>query len=284
MNIKVLRQYFVPQHALSRLGGKIAECRWKWWKNWVIKHFIKRYRVDMSIAQQENPEEYPNFNSFFTRLLKPEARPIVQERNAIACPADGSISQIGQIHAGSLIQAKRFYFQLRDLLGGSDSLTKTFEEGSFTTIYLAPKDYHRVHMPLTGSLIKTIYVPGKLFSVNTLTTQSIPSLFSRNERLICLFKTEAGPMIIILVGAMLVASINTVWQTAFNRKTITTYTPPHPIELERGAELGHFKLGSTVIVLFTKNAIEWNPAFHENTIVKMGELLGEVNVKESGLN
>lgn len=280
MNIKVLRQYLVPQHALSRLSGKIAECRWKWWKNWVIKHFIKRYGVDMSIATQENIENYPDFNSFFTRLLKPEARPIVQESNAIACPADGNISQIGRINKDVLFQAKGFYFKLHTLLGGNDLLAQKFQDGYFSTIYLSPKDYHRVHMPLQGALMETIYIPGKLFSVNELTTHSIPSLFSRNERLVCLFETSAGPMIIILVGAMLVASINTVWQGQVNSKTLTTTTyEPHHITIERGAELGHFKLGSTVIVLFTKDAIEWNPSLNESSTVQMGQLLGYIKKK-----
>jgi phosphatidylserine decarboxylase len=274
MNIKVLRQYCVPQHALSRLAGKIAECRWKWLKNWIIRRFIKQYGVDMSLAQIENIEDYPHFNSFFTRRLKPTARSIVEGPSAIACPVDGSISQIGRIKQESLFQAKGFHFQLRPLLGGVNRWADLFENGYFSTIYLAPKDYHRVHMPLHGSLIEAIYIPGKLFSVNHLTTHSIPALFSRNERLVCVFETKAGPMIIILVGAMLVASINTVWQSTFNTKTITTYHPQGPIELERGAELGHFKLGSTVIVLFTKGAIEWNSSLGEDSIVQMGQLLG----------
>jgi phosphatidylserine decarboxylase len=280
MNIKVLRQYLVPQHALSRLGGKIAECRWKWWRNWVIKDFIRRYGVDMSIAQKENVEDYPNFNSFFTRLLKPEARPIAQGIDSVVCPADGCISQIGKIRNNLLLQAKGFDFELQSLLGGAPRLASLFENGSFATIYLSPKDYHRVHMPLGGQLVDTIYIPGKLFSVNQLTATSVPQLFSRNERLVCLFTTEAGPMAIILVGAMLVASINTVWQASFRSKTITTIRPKHPIELERGAEMGHFKLGSTVIVLFGKDAINWDESLGENSPVQMGQQLASIQKKK----
>jgi phosphatidylserine decarboxylase len=274
MNIKVLYQYLLPQHFLSRLSGKIAECRWKWWKNWVIKTFIKHYHVDMSIAQQENIEDYPHFNSFFTRHLKPEARPISKEPDAIVSPVDGNISQIGQIQEDSLIQAKGFSFSLKGLLGGAPRIAQLFENGHFATIYLAPKDYHRVHMPLQGNLRQTIYVPGKLFSVNPLTTQYVPELFSRNERLVCLFDTEIGPMAVILIGAMLVASINTVWQETLNSTIVTNTLPAHPIILEQGAELGHFKLGSTVIVLFPKEAMEWLPSFKENSVVQMGQLFG----------
>jgi phosphatidylserine decarboxylase len=280
MNIKVLRQYLLPQHALSRLGGKIANCRWKWWKNWVIKHFIKRYGVDMTIAQLENSEDYPNFNSFFTRALKPETRPIVTEPNAIASPVDGTVSQIGRIQEDYLIQAKGFQFSLQGLLGGAPRIAQQFENGFFATIYLSPKDYHRVHMPIQGTLTHTIYIPGRLFSVNPLTTNTVSSLFSRNERLVCLFETEVGPMAVILVGAMLVASINTTWREAFVSTTVTSNLPPYPVELKRGAELGHFKLGSTVIILFPKDAIEWDSTIKECSSVQMGQLLGLIQQKK----
>jgi phosphatidylserine decarboxylase len=282
MNIKILRQYLAPQHALSRLGGKIAECQWKWWRNWVIRKFIKCYGVDMSIAQKEHIEDYPNFNSFFTRLLKPEARPIVQESHAIACPVDGSISQIGRIQQDTLLQAKGFHFQLHNLLGGASHLAHAFEDGYFATLYLSPKDYHRVHMPLSGHLTETVYIPGKLFSVNPLTTHTVPALFARNERLVCFFETAAGPMAVILVGAMLVASINTVWSSTFNSRTVTNFRPKQPILLERGAELGHFKLGSTVIVLFAKEAIEWNQSLQENSTVQMGQWFGSIQKFTAG--
>lgn len=272
--IKTLIQHCIPQHALSRLAGIIANCQWVWWRNYVIKDFIRRYKVDLSIAVNEHIEDYPNFNSFFTRHLKPGVRPIVQNQGDIACPADGSISQIGAIHHTALIQAKGHYFSLNALLGGSEKRTKLFYDGYFTTIYLSPKDYHRVHMPLTGTLRETIYIPGKLFSVNTATTQAVPQLFARNERLVCLFDTEAGPMAVILVGAMLVSSIKTVWNDHYPPHQLSKQIFEQGITLERGAELGHFQMGSTVIVLFAKNAINWAENLAAMQEVNMGQLLG----------
>lgn len=234
----------------------------------------------MTIAQLENSEDYSDFNNFFTRALKPEARPIVKDPNAIASPVDGTVSQIGCIQEDSLIQAKGFHFSLQGLLGGAPRIAKQFENGYFSTIYLSPKDYHRVHMPIRGTLTHSIYIPGKLFSVNPLTTSTVPSLFSRNERLVCLFETEVGPMAVILVGAMLVASINTTWRTASVSTTVTTSLPPYPVVLERGAELGHFKLGSTVIVLFPKDTIKWESMIKEGSSVQMGQLVGSIQQKK----
>ncbi len=274
-NFKILMQYLVPQRALSWLSGVLCNCRWRWWKNWQINFLIKQYGADLQAAKLENIDDYPTFNSFFTRALKPELRPITQGNHQIACPVDGTISQIGKIEHDLLLQAKGFYFNLTALLGGSETHANTFLAGNYATIYLAPKDYHRVHMPLTGTLRETIYIPGKLFSVNQLTSQHIPQLFSRNERLVCLFDTTAGPMAIILVGAMLVSGIQIAWSTEnVYAKTIKSTRYPNPITIERGSELGHFKMGSTVIVLFSKGIAEWSSQLEPATAVKMGQLLG----------
>jgi phosphatidylserine decarboxylase len=272
--LHLLLQYLAPQHALSRFMGCLADCRIPWWKNWAIRRFIRKYGIDLTAVRSTNLDDYPNFNSFFTRFLKAEARPIVQAPNQIACPVDGSISQIGKIEQDSLLQAKGAYFKVDELLGGHPDLAKLFHHGHFATFYLAPKDYHRVHMPLTGQLHTTIYIPGKLFSVNQETVRSVPHLFARNERLVCLFDTAMGPMAVILVGAMLVGHIQTVWCDHFSSKHIAVKSYPEKMQLERGAELGHFRMGSTVIILFGKEMMTWLATLGENATVKMGELLG----------
>ncbi len=272
--LKTLIQYCCPQHTLTRFIGWLAECRWQWFKNWAIKRLIRKYHVNLSEAASENLADYPNFNSFFTRQLKPAVRPIVEAPDLLACPADGSISQIGRIEKNTILQAKNFNYSTLSLLGGSAALASQFEDGNFATIYLAPKDYHRVHMPITGKLIQTIYVPGQLFSVNTLTAETVPNLFARNERLICLFQTAVGTVAIILVGAMLVSGIQTVWSPSLylkSDKIVMEHYDAEGMTLERGAELGLFRMGSTVILLFPKNAIAWRKSLQENVVVKFGE-------------
>lgn len=282
LDFQILRQYLVPQHGLSRLLGVLTNCHQKQLKNWMINTFIRRYGVDMSCAVEPNPQAYSNFNSFFTRVLKPEARPIVQEKNAIACPVDGAVSQIGSLTQGKIIQAKGFTYDVVNLLGGSIERAAPFQDGKFATLYLAPKDYHRVHMPLTGELREMVYIPGKLFSVNARTTESVPNLFARNERVVAIFDTQAGPMAIVLVGAMLVASINTVWAGGVapsrDREIHRRQYRHNEICLDRGAEMGHFQLGSTAIVLFGKNKIEWNVNLQVEQSVRLGQLLGHVIV------
>lgn len=272
--LNTFMQYILPQHGLSRFAGWMAESRNPWLKNKLINWFIKNYHPDLSEALLPSLDDYPSFNAFFTRQLKPSARPIVQGQHEVASPADGCISQIGAIHQNTLLQAKGFHFDTASLLGGLQDQAPLFSEGSFATIYLAPRDYHRVHMPLSGTLRATSYIPGKLFSVNENTTRSVPNLFSRNERLVCLFDTAAGPMVVIMVGAMLVGNINTVWPQAINHtQVITTRSFTNPVHLERGAELGYFKMGSTVIVLFAKDKIEWATNAKESTAINMGQLL-----------
>jgi phosphatidylserine decarboxylase len=279
--IQTLPQYLLPQHAYSRLIGRLSNCRQAWVKDWCIQTFIKRYGVDLNQSINNDAKSYPDFNSFFTRPIRPELRPIIAGHTTIACPADGSISQLGAIQAGRIFQAKGFDFDLHGLLGGNAEQAALFKEGQFITLYLAPKDYHRVHMPLSGELRAMTYIPGRLFSVNPRTVRTVPALFARNERVVCFFETNAGPMAVIMIGAMLVASINTVWAgevTPKGQRKITSWQyPAGEVVLAKGAELGHFKLGSTVMVLFGGERITWDASLHENHIVQMGQLLANVN-------
>lgn len=277
-------QYILPQHLLTALAGKLADARTPWLKRWIIQRFINTYHIDLTEAAIDNPDAYECFNQFFIRQLKPGTRPIVAGSDTIASPADGYIAQIGDIHNQQLIQAKNFYFDLDTLLAGESSLSENFYNGTFATIYLAPHNYHRVHMPLDGRLIKTIYVPGKLFSVNRITSQTIPHLYSRNERLICIFETPAGLMSVILVGAMIVGSIQAVWmQQPIRAKHILTNTFANNPTLQKGAELGYFKLGSTVIVLFSKDRTQWHPSLTHDSTIQVGQQLGSIRPSVSAL-
>jgi phosphatidylserine decarboxylase len=276
--LKILIQYLVPQHLLSRLVGFFAESRIIWLKNFLIKAFMHFYSVDLKSARLEKISDYPDFNSFFTRQLKPELRPIVTGAKELACPVDGVVSQAGKINRDVLFQAKGLYYSLSELLGNSENHVKTFYEGSFATFYLAPKDYHRIHMPYAGELRETIYIPGNLFSVNPLTTAHVPRLFSRNERLVCFFETNAGPMAVILVGAMIVGSIKTAWPLEYHGKRTLKKFYENMIRLDKGTEMGLFKLGSTVIVLFPKDSMSWSENISESKEVRMGELMGELSL------
>lgn len=275
----ILLQYLLPQHLLSRLAGLVAENRSLWFKQRFITWFIKKYQVNMSEALVEDPNAYAHFNDFFTRELKPGVRPIVDTANSIASPADGAISQLGPIEHGRIFQAKGQSYGLLELLGGKQSLADEFMGGDFATVYLSPRDYHRVHMPATGTLREMIYVPGKLFSVNQTTAENVPELFARNERAVCIFDTEHGPMAVVLVGAMIVASIETVWAGLVTppKREIRHFdyssAARQPIILEKGAELGRFKLGSTAIVLFAPNQVTWADTLAAETPVQMGQLL-----------
>jgi len=232
----------------------------------------------MSEALDPNLASYRSFNAFFTRALRPGARTI--DSSAIVSPADGAISQLGPIEGERIFQAKGQAFSTLELLGGDAQMAALFENGSFATIYLSPRDYHRVHMPCVGTLRQTIYIPGRLFSVNQLTAANVPRLFARNERLVCLFDTAHGPMALVLVGAMIVAGIETVWDGQV-APPLTNSTPSrkdfsaNPIQLEKAAEMGRFKLGSTAILLFGRNAIQWQAALAAGTPVRMGQKLGE---------
>lgn len=274
-------QYLVPQHLLSRLVGRFADCDWPLVKNNLINWFVARYGVDLSEAAEPVAENYPTFNAFFTRALKPDVRPLAEGKLSILCPADGAISQIGQIRGGRIFQAKGQEFDLIELLGGDRDMALPFQNGSFATVYLSPRDYHRVHMPLAGKLTTMTYIPGDLFSVNGLTASRVPRLFARNERAVCIFETRYGPMAIVLVGAMIVAGIETVWegQVAPLRRGIRTthYAGRRkPINLKKGEEMGRFKLGSTAIVLFGPQMMQWEPSLQAGSATRMGSLLGEL--------
>lgn len=281
--IQISIQYLIPQHGLSWLMGKLADSEIVWFKNMLIYIFIKFFPVDMSAAVIENPYDYPSFNAFFIRKLKPDRRPIANgitaaADNIICSPVDGTLSQIGSIKEQQLMQAKGIYYDLDTLLGGDKELSQYFADGLFSTIYLAPHQYHRVHMPISGRLIKTIFIPGDLFSVSARANVWIPQLYTKNERLVCIFETELGQMAIILVGALLVGSIHTVWRDAPHRTTQITQEnfTDMPIEIMKGNELGYFKMGSTVIVIFAKDVVSWTlPSF---TDVKMGEKIGEAEM------
>ncbi|RDI42412.1 archaetidylserine decarboxylase [Aquicella lusitana] len=270
-------QYLLPQHLLSALAGRLAESRSPRLKNSLIRFFIHRYKVDLSEAISENLDDYPTFNSFFIRQLKPGIRPLALAPEAVISPVDGRVAALGKINQNQLLQAKKHYYNLETLLGNDKELATLFSDGDFATLYLAPQNYHRVHMPLSGTLTKSIYVPGKLFSVNRITSELIPNLYSRNERLISLFDTEAGKMAMILVGAMIVGSIQTVWMTQPIRShQMITETFTNGLTLQKSAELGYFKMGSTVILLFEKNKVTWSPSFKTNSAIHFGQFLGKI--------
>ena len=274
----VLPQHALPHHALSGLMSKLTHCENTAWKNAFIKLIIRFYGVNMDEAKYQNIDDYPSFNHFFTRELKNGVRPLATAANAIACPADGAVSQAGPIEGGKIFQAKGHSYTALELLGGDTERAKAFENGSFATIYLSPKDYHRLHMPLTGTLKEMVHIPGRLFSVNNTTVSAVPNLFARNERVACIFDTEAGPMALVLVGAIFVSSVETVWHGVVTPPTISEtrnwqYQADAPV-LEKGAEMGRFNMGSTIIVLFGKDQTAWLDDFVANKPVKLGEQIG----------
>ena len=265
-------QSLVPQHQLSRVVGKLAESENLLVKTAVIQAFKSKYGIDLSIAQQADALKYKSFNEFFTRALKDGVRVVENAQDSIVSPADGAISQIGSIDDGEVFQAKGQSFSVEKLIG-DPQLAQPFKHGQFATVYLSPRDYHRVHMPLTGRLTETLYIPGELFSVNQVTAENIPGLFARNERMVCLFDTELGRMAVVLVGAMIVAGIETV-VTGKVKPTGRLELNHHDVVLEKGDELGRFYLGSTAIVLFEKDKMAWESQFKANSVVVMGERLG----------
>lgn len=270
-------QHLLPQHLLSSFAGWLANCKLTWLKNRLIQYFIWRYPIHLEEALKIDPYEYANFNELFTRRLKPERRPIASGIHDLVSPADGQISQMGRIEQGQIFQAKNHYFSVQSLLGNNLQEAALFKEGSFLTLYLAPADYHRVHMPLDGHLSQMIYIPGTLFSVNGKTANCTPNLFARNERVVTLFDTSIGRVAVILVGAMIVGSIETVWAgtiTPPRKQSVQCWNYDSPIYLKRGEEIGHFKLGSTVILLFEKETVVWDPDLIANHILKMGQKIG----------
>ena len=275
---KVAFQYIMPQLYLTQLAGWFAQQKWGAVTHFVIKVFAKKYNVDMSEAKKENFSDYESFNQFFIRELKDDARKINENPTALCLPADGRVSQIGHIDDERLLQAKGHFFSLSDLLAGDEELVNTFKNGEFATIYLSPRDYHRVHMPCDATLRKMIYVPGDLFSVNPFLAEHVPNLFARNERVICVFDTAFGPMVQILVGATITASMSTVWAGVINpprtgEVKVWTYQGDSAIKLTKGQEMGAFQLGSTVINLFPVNSVTLAEHLEVDVPVRMGEIL-----------
>jgi len=273
-----LLQLILPHHLLSRLVGWLARTDIPWIKTTFINVFLKQFAINMQEADIEDPDMYPTFNAFFTRALKEGARPIAEEADAIVSPADGAISQLGKIRGSDVLQAKGQYFSLYELVGGDAELASEFINGSFATVYLSPKDYHRVHMPASGTLREMIYVPGRLFSVNQATTRQIPDLFARNERAVCVFDSEQGPFVVVLVGAMIVAGIETVFAGQVTPQprsiTRTRYPARDAITLQKGDELGRFLLGSTAILLFPEGKAKFLEGITADSPLRMGQKIG----------
>lgn len=275
-NLFVFIQHLIPQHSLSRLVGWFASTKIEWIKSLFITKFAAKYDVNMDEALNSDLSSYASFNDFFTRELKDGARPIAD--NALVSPADGAVSQLGKIELGRCFQAKGRDFGVTELLGGDSDRAQPFLNGDFTTIYLSPKDYHRVHMPCAGTLKETVYVPGDLFSVNPTTAQGVDGLFARNERLVCMFETEYGPMAMVLVGAMIVAGIETVWSgqvCPLPKEAQVQDFSQGEIKLGKGDEMGRFKLGSTVILCFPENCIDFLDEIKAETPLTMGQALAD---------
>ncbi len=274
---KILSQYLFPQHGVSIAAGKLAESRISWFKNWFIRRFAAAYNIDMSIAIEPELTAYACFNDFFTRAIKPESRPIDPDNMSFCSPVDGAMSQFGSIKTGKIIQAKNHHYNVLELLGGDKERASPFENGEFCTIYLAPKDYHRIHMPCDGTLTAMSHVPGKLFSVNPLTAKHVPGLFARNERVVAYFDTPFGKMALVSVGATIVGSIETVWSgtvTPPSRKEIRTWEyPEQQTQLKKGEEMGRFKLGSTVVLVMEKANWQWDQSIDLANPVILGQKL-----------
>lgn len=268
-------QKLAPQHGLSRLMGRLAASETPWLKRFMIEQFARVYGVTLDEAERGAFSDYHSFNDFFTRSLKPEARPLGDQPGALVCPADGTVSQVGDIVEDQLLQAKGHNYTLTNLAG---ELSEGFNNGKFCTVYLAPSDYHRVHLPFSATLEATLAIPGALFSVNGSTEQAIPGLFAVNERLVCRFTTEFGPMLVVLVGAMIVASIETDWAGPTSPYTAEELSSYHLV-YDRGEEIGRFLLGSTVICCFPKDTVEFKNEFTTGRKVRMGEQIASVQAR-----
>ena len=274
--LALLLQHLLPKLAITRLLGRLAGAKAGGLTTAVIRWFIGRYRVNMAEAAQPDPAAYPSFNEFFTRALRPGARPLADAD--FLCPVDGAISQFGRIEGGQIFQAKGHHYSAQTLLGGDAALAAQFDDGAFATLYLSPRDYHRIHMPCAGTLTRMIHVPGALYSVNPATARALPGLFARNERVVCMFDGEQGPFALVLVGATVVGSMATVWHGVVNpprsgQLREWTYAPGE-VTLARGAEMGRFLLGSTVVMLFPRDTLQFTPAWAPGGAVRVGEAMG----------
>lgn len=271
-----LLQALLPQRALSRLAGRVADSRWA--ARALIALFVRWHRVELHEAEQPDPARFGSFNDFFTRALRPGARPVAQGDGVAVCPADGALSALGTIEGDRLLQAKGRHYTVGELLAG-DRQAMRFAGGAFAVVYLSPRDYHRVHMPMDGRLERMLHVPGRLFSVDRAAVRAVPRLFARNERVVCLFRTGAGAMAVVMVGAMLVAGIETAWAGRVRpdrRGAVRTvdYRNRPPVELAAGDELGRFRMGSTVIVLFGPGGVAVGPGLAAGDAVRVGQALG----------
>ena len=306
--LAVLPQYFFPKQALTAFAGWVAGRERGWVTTEIIRRFVAKYQVNMDEALDSSIASYPTFNAFFTRALKPGARPLAAA--PLICPVDGAISQFGRIDRDQIFQAKGHRYSTTAVLGGNAALAAQFEGGHFATIYLSPKDYHRIHMPCDGRLTRMIYVPGELFSVNPVTARGVPGLFARNERVVCVFESARGPFVLVLVGATIVGSMATIWHGVVNPprgKVVCewrystdpfdladpqTLTPTFSrgareqvkpaVVLKQGDEMGRFLLGSTVVLLFPKGDLHFNPDWAPGRAVRLGEAMADYSADSKG--
>ncbi|MBC7702972.1 MAG: phosphatidylserine decarboxylase [Rhodoferax sp.] len=274
--LAVLPQYFLPKRALTQFGSLIASARGGVWTTRLIHWFVGQYKVNMAEAADPDIRHYASFNEFFTRALRADARPLADAD--LVCPVDGAISQFGTIKHDQIFQAKGHHYSIAALLGGDAALAARFHDGFFATLYLSPKDYHRIHMPCEGHLTRMVYVPGALFSVNPLTARGVPGLFARNERVVCVFETPRGPFVLVLVGATIVGSMATVWHGVVNpprtRAVREWRYDDQNLVLQQGQEMGRFLLGSTVVMLLPSGATVFNPEWVAGKEVRLGQKMG----------
>ena len=276
---KVLPQYVLPKRGLTAFAGRVASREGGPTTTRLVRWFVRKYGVDLSEAVESDPAAYASFNDFFTRALKPGARPIA--RADLVCPVDGTISQFGAIEHDQVLQAKGHRYSTTALVGGDHALAERFHDGTFATLYLSPKDYHRIHMPCDGTLARMIHVPGSLFSVNPVTARGVPRLFARNERVVCVFESDLfGLFVLTLVGATIVGSMATVWHGVVNpprvRRVREWQYPERAVRLKQGEEMGRFLLGSTVVLLFPKRALRFNPRWQPGATIRLGEAMADL--------
>lgn len=271
-------QYLLPHHLLSRIVGWLAESEWAWIRKPLMIFFLRRYGIDLTEAERTSIDEYHCFNDFFTRALQTGARDLSPRPQAWLCPVDATVSQVGKIQNGQVVQAKGKQFTVDALLGGDPTLARRYANGEFTTLYLSPKDYHRIHMPKAARLVRSTFIPGRLFSVNPLTASHVNNLFARNERLVCEFESDSGRFVMVLVGAMIVASIETTWAgivAPFQRRIMQQHYTSQAIAFDQAEEMGRFRLGSTVVMLFEPNQIDWSDDIRTNATVRLGQVMNK---------
>jgi len=275
--LAVLPQYLMPKRALTTLAGTFASAQLGGLTTLAIRRFVARYRVNMAEAANPDIASYASFNDFFTRALAPGMRPLAAAD--LICPVDGTISQFGSVEKDQIFQAKGHHYSTTALVGGDTELAARFEHGHFATLYLSPRDYHRIHMPCAGRLTRMVHVPGDLFSVNPTTARGVPGLFARNERVVCVFESDHGPFVLVLVGATIVGSMATAWHGQVNPPRTGTLRQwdyaPGQVELQQGEEMGRFMLGSTVVMLFPQGPLQFNPDWAAARPIQLGEAMAQ---------